>query len=231
MRVSKSIPARMLEIDPKREFGTAVRENRNRLGLSQETLAERANLHRTYISGVEQGVRNLSLESISKLARALEISIAALFPPHRSAADLIEPLEILLVEDSQKDIELTLAAFKEARLHNPVRIVRDGAAALDYFFPVDPNAQTAGAHPALLLLDLQLPKIHGLEVLRRLKADERTRQIHIVVLTSSRSDEQLREALRLGAECWIAKPVDFRNLSAITPQLNLGWTLHSQRAE
>src|SRR5258707_15007713 len=106
----------MRPADVKRQFGAAIRAHRLRLGMSQEALAERAELHRTYITDVERGVRNLSLESISKLARALDLSIGSLFAPaedvpHRAVPRLKKSVNLLLVEDDPKDVELTLRAF------------------------------------------------------------------------------------------------------------------------
>lgn len=224
----------MTAIDVRKEFGAAVRAQRLRLGLSQESLAERAELHRTYVTDVERGARNLSLESISRLARALEVSIGALFPPHPTARSdrklsVGECIDILLVEDDPKDLELALKAFAQAKMTNRMETVRDGAAALDYllcrgrFALREPKTQ-----PHVVLLDLHLPKLNGLEVLRTMRAHESTRATHVVVLTSSRSDAHVREALRLGADAYIVKPVDFNSFSAITPQLNYYWTLLAQ---
>ncbi len=222
--------------DVKKEFGAVVRRERRRLGFSQERLAERAELHRTYVTDIERGARNLSIESISKLAKALDTTIGALFSPvaaHLSAAGAAhgtdgtpDVVDILLVEDDPKDVQLTLEAFKRARLTNRVHVVRDGAEAIDFLFFRGEYAHRAeAARPAMILLDLNLPKVQGLEVLRRVKADEGTRSIPVVVLTVSRDDDQFREALQLGAECCIPKPVDFQSLSTITPQLDFYWTL------
>ncbi len=223
-----------------REFGALVRKHRQRLGMSQETLAERAEMHRTYITSVELGGRNLSLESICKLARALNVSLSALFaqveagpgsgaPASRRAHSVVD---ILLVEDDPRDVELTLAAFIEAGLTNRIHVVRDGAAALDYVFSHGQCAKVWLEAPMpVVLLDLALPKVHGLEVLRRIKADPHTRRIHVIVLTGSREDAHVREALRLGAAAYIVKPVDFRNFSAITPQLDCSWMLLGRSAQ
>jgi CheY-like chemotaxis protein len=218
----------------KKDFGAAVRSERTRLKLSQEDLAERANLHRTYITDIERGARNLSLETICKLATALGLSIEALF----SRAELRQPgeqaaaaqagnlVDVLLVEDNPQDVELTLAAFKQARLTNRVLVVRDGAAALDFVFCRRQYAhRRMENNPHILLLDLNLPKVPGLDVLRRIKADSQTRHIRVVVLTSSRKDEHITQALELGAEAYIVKPVNFQSFSKITPQLSYQWAL------
>ena len=205
------------------------------MGLSQEKLAERADLHRTYICDIENGARNVSLENIDKLARALGISIPTLFlAPEPQKPEPKKPeskrektiVDILLVEDNVDDVELTLHAFKESRFTNHVHVARDGSEALDYLFCQGDYAQRTSAHsPQLILLDLNLPKISGLEVLRRIKVDKRTRTIPVVVLTLSQRNTDMAECRRLGAETYIIKPVDFQRLSQATPRFNLDWVL------
>lgn len=201
-------------------FGATVRRLRFRLGISQEELAERANLHRTYIAGIEGGARNLTLKSIDKLARALQVSVATLLLSSNQLG------EILLVEDNPDDVELTVQSLKKAKLTNPLQIVCDGVEALDYLFC---TGRFSGRHiedrPHLVLLDLDLPKIGGLEVLRRIKADERTRSIPVAVLTATSADHKSAECERAGAHTYIVKPVDFQGLSQATRRLNLSWAL------
>lgn len=214
-------------------FGDSVRGWRNHLGISQEELAERANLHRTYISDVERGARNVSLESIEKLAHALDVSVSTLFPllnGHAGAAGVNgrgrNLVEVLLVEDDLKDVELTLSAFKKARFTNRVHVVNDGAEALDYIFCRGSYVhRTSEKHPHIILLDLNLPKVNGLEVLRRVKAEKTTRMIPVVILTASQNSRDVAECERLGAEAYLAKPVNFQSLIKVTLQLNLNWAL------
>lgn len=219
-------------------FATSVKRWRRHRGLSQEELAERADLHRTYISDVERGARNLSLESIDKLARALEISVPILFADpaaydsvDRGAAGKnelpsTEFVDILLIEDNPDDVELTLQAFKRARFVNSVRVARDGAEALDLFFGKGAFADhIKDARHQIVLLDLNLPKVNGIEVLRRLKADKRTCNISVVVLTISDKDRDISECEKLGAAAFITKPVSFQGLSKVTPELCLVWAL------
>jgi CheY-like chemotaxis protein/DNA-binding XRE family transcriptional regulator len=221
--------------DVQKGFGAEVKRRRIQLGISQEKLAERANLHRTYVSDVEAGKRNPSLASIQRLTLALGASLGAIFASVEDVAktpteiaDTLSPKmgDILLVEDNSKDVELTLAAFKQAKLSNPVRVVYDGAEALDYVFCRGAYARRPKTEPPqVVLLDLHLPKVHGLEVLRRIKADEFTRKIPVVVLTVSQRDDYIREALRLGAQSYIVKPVDFQNFSQSTSKLSFRWAL------
>jgi len=217
--------------DVTKPFGVSVRSWRSRLGISQEELGGRAGLHRTYICDIERGARNVSLESIEKLARALEISIAKLFSyeppsgvPGAASASYEEMVDILFVEDDPSDIEITTEALKG--ISNRVHVVRDGREALDFLFCE--GAYSVRRHlqrPQLILLDLVLPKIDGLEVLRRLKADFHTASIPVVVLTSSERDRDLQVSRRLGAQAYLVKPVGLPNLTRVTPQLSLRWAL------
>jgi len=215
----------MTEADLKVLFGTTIKSKRSQLGMSQEELADRAGLHRTYVSDVERGVRNVSLISIEKLAHALGLSVWRLFE-QASNGKGAEHLEILLVEDDENDVELTLRAFKRARIVNPVHVVHDGTDALDFLFARGLyETRRDKALPGVILLDLKLPKIDGLEVLRRIRQDERTRNIPVVILTSSRHEGDHAECRRLGINSYIVKPVDFRNFSEVTPQLDFDWKL------
>jgi two-component system, response regulator len=215
-------------LDVKHRFGRSVRTWRSRRGISQEELAGRAGLHRTYVSDIERGARNVSLESIEKLARALEVSAATLFG-NNAETGISSPenklVDILFVEDNPDDVRLTLRALQQAKIANRIDVVSDGAQALDYLFGTGGYANRPSNSPELILLDLKLPKVDGLKVLRRIKAEERTRFIPVVVLTASRQDRDIIESQRLGADTYIVKPVDFRNLSEVTPQLSLRWAL------
>lgn len=207
-------------------LGKAIKQHRSALGLSQEELAARAGMHRTYVSEVERGERNPSITSIEKLAQALEISITSLLAPTHSNAGAPEALEILVVEDSPIDVELTRNAFRKAQITNPLHVVNDGEAALDFVFARGAHAERANARlPRLILLDLNLPKKGGLEVLKELKEDPRTQHIPVIILTISEQDEDINECRRLGAETYIVKPVSFQNFSKVTTLLSLSWML------
>ena len=138
-------------------------------------------------------------------------------------------VEILLVEDNPSDIELTLRAFKKNNITNNVHVVRDGAEALDFIFARGEYAdRTMNHQPKVILLDLKLPKVDGLEVLRRIKADERTKLIPVVVLTSSREEQDLTESYKLGVNSYITKPVDFENFAKAVSALGYYWALLNQ---
>jgi two-component system response regulator len=134
------------------------------------------------------------------------------------------PKTILLVEDNPTDEKLTLSAFKQSGIANVVVVVRDGAEALDYMFGMGVHAQRT-AIPSIVLLDLKLPRIDGLEVLRRVRADERTRLVPIVVLTSSKEDEDIVRSYSLGANAYVQKPVDFARFVEAAKTLGLFWLL------
>ena len=135
-------------------------------------------------------------------------------------------VEILLVEDNPNDVELTLRALKENKLANRIQVVEDGAAALDFLFANGAFAQRdAEALPKVVLLDLKLPKVSGLEVLRAIKSDERTKLVPVVVLTSSQEERDIVESYHLGANSYITKPVDFDNFVKSISELGLYWLL------
>jgi two-component system response regulator len=127
---------------------------------------------------------------------------------------------ILLVEDNPDDEALTLRALKKNNILNQVIVVHDGAEALEYL--VGPDA-AANLIPQVILLDLKLPKIDGLEVLRRIRADERTRLLSVIILTSSHEEQDLLNSYNLGANSYIRKPVDFNQFIAAVQQLGLYW--------
>jgi len=135
-------------------------------------------------------------------------------------------VEILLVEDNPHDAELALRALKKQGLANQVQLLQDGAEALDFFFGVDASGERKVNHrPKVILLDLKLPKVDGLEILRRLKADSRTKSIPVVVMTSSQEEQDIVESYRLGVNSYIVKPVDFDKFAQSVADLGLYWLL------
>ena len=135
---------------------------------------------------------------------------------------------VLLVEDNPSDEKLTLRAFRNSNLGNEIVVARDGQEALDLLFATGRHADEPAALPTVVLLDLKLPKVDGLEVLRRIRADERTRLIPVVVLTSSKQDEDLVQSYALGANAYVRKPVDFGAFVDATRSLGLFWLLHNE---
>lgn len=138
-------------------------------------------------------------------------------------------IEILLVEDSPEDMELTCRALKNANLGNHIQIARDGAEALDFIFCEGPHAgRRIEDTPKLILLDLKLPKVDGLEVLQRIKGDPRTKLIPVVVLTSSKEQTDVVKSYSLGVNSYIVKPVNFESFSTAVQELGIYWLLLNQ---
>jgi two-component system response regulator len=138
---------------------------------------------------------------------------------------------ILLVEDNPSDAKLTRLAFETCGLANEMILVSDGAAALDYLFATGAHAgRDANALPTVVLLDLSLPKIDGLEVLRRIRADARTKLLPVVILTASKEEEDLTRGYTLGANAYVRKPVDFAEFASATKTLGLFWLVLNEPA-
>ncbi len=137
-----------------------------------------------------------------------------------------EKRAILLVEDNPDDVELTLRALKQHYVKNQINVVRDGAEALDYLFATGAYAdRDTTTMPAVVILDLKLPKVDGLEVLQRMRADERTKLVPVVILTSSKEEKDMVNGYKFGANSYVRKPVDFNQFSDAVRQLGLYWLL------
>jgi two-component system response regulator len=222
-------------------LGKAVRARRNMLGISQEELGFRSKLHRTYVAHVERGSRNPSLRSIAKLAQALQLPLSTLLsdvqlpsdPPRNSWNREAErawmdqhQVEILLAEDDANDAELAIHTLKTCNVTNRIHLARDGSEALAFIFCTGIYAnRRMDLGPRVLLLDLGLPTVGGLEVLRRVRSDLRTRMMPVIVLTASRLEKDLTECRKLGVKDYIVKPIDFKQFSVTAPRLGLHWLL------
>jgi two-component system, response regulator len=138
-------------------------------------------------------------------------------------------IEILLIEDNPDEAELTIRSLKKHNLANKLMHVDDGAEALDLIFPANPSAESDfHFNPKLIVLDLKLPKVAGLEILRRLKEDERTKMIPVVVLTSSKEEQDVLESYKLGVNGYIVKPVNFETFARAISDLGLFWLIRNQ---
>jgi two-component system, response regulator len=137
-------------------------------------------------------------------------------------------VEILLVEDNPNDVALALHAFKKSNLTNRIQVVRDGAEALEFLFRTGQFEGRSNGTPKVVLLDLKLPKVDGLEVLQRLRANPATKQLPVVILTSSREERDIVESYNLGVNSYIVKPVDFEQFTEVVRQLGFYWALLNQ---
>ena len=136
---------------------------------------------------------------------------------------------ILLAEDNPDDVTLTLRAFEKKKILNPVVVAHDGVEALDYLFATNAHAgRDTSVMPSLILLDLKMPRMDGLEVLKRVRADERTRRIPVVVLTSSKEEQDLVSSYDLGANSYIRKPVDFEKFVEAAGVLGMYWLMWNE---
>jgi len=135
------------------------------------------------------------------------------------------PVEILLVEDNPYDVELTLRAIKQYNIANNICTVRDGAEALEFIFCTGVYAQRDFSAPKLILLDLKLPKLDGVEVLQRIKADQRTQRIPVVALTTSNAERDVKECYQLGINSYIVKSLDFKQFAEAIRQVGLYWLI------
>jgi two-component system, response regulator len=137
-----------------------------------------------------------------------------------------QDIELVLVEDDPEDVELTLMALKHEHIYNRVHVARDGEEALDYFLCRGPYAdRDPNGRPKLVLLDLKLPKVDGLEVLRALRSEIRTRYLPVVVMTSSKLEEDMIKSYRLGVNSYIQKPVDFEQFQRVVRSLGYYWLI------
>lgn len=141
---------------------------------------------------------------------------------------MIDTGRILLVEDSEPDVELTLSALGEHNLANEVVVVRDGEQALDYLYCRGPYAGRVSGNPVVILLDIKLPKVDGLEVLQQLRGDEAFKRTPVVMLTSSREERDIVRSYNLGVNAYVVKPVEFQSFVQAIRELGLFWAVINQ---
>ncbi len=135
-------------------------------------------------------------------------------------------IDILIIEDNKNDLELTIRALKKNNIANNIHVIPDGAEALDYFFATGKYTdRNISRIPKMVILDLKLPKVDGLEILRKIKSDERTKTIPVVILTSSKEESDIVQGYKLGANSFIVKPVDFDKFMTTVRDLGMYWLL------
>lgn len=192
-------------------------------------------MHRTYIADIERGVRNVTLRSIRQLSEALQVPVETLFARANQVGSgkgatgrSNGAAEILVIEDNPSDAELIRRLFDRVALVNPCKVINSGAEAIDYL--CGKGRYTKPASPRLILLDLSLPGVSGIEVLRRIRGDARSKTLPVIVLTVSRNSRDIVECGRLGVSSYIVKPVTFESLSRLTPKLQLHWALLNSKS-
>jgi CheY-like chemotaxis protein len=136
-----------------------------------------------------------------------------------------DEVEIVIVEDNPNDAELLVRAFKRHGVANQIVLLKDGVEAMDFLFSEGAYADRPHNNPKVMILDLKLPKVNGIEVLRRIKADERTKTVPVVVLTSSREDRDLKDAYESGVNSYVTKPIKFDEFSKVVSDLKMYWLL------
>lgn len=134
-------------------------------------------------------------------------------------------IDIVIVEDNPADAELLMRVFKKHNVANKIIVLKDGAEAIDFFFSPDKSAESADVRPMVVILDLKLPKVNGIEVLRRLKSDEQTRKLPVVVLTSSREERDLNESYGYGVNSYVTKPIKFEEFAKVVSEMEMYWLL------
>jgi two-component system response regulator len=144
---------------------------------------------------------------------------------YRRALDHMEPVDILLVEDSQTDGEIALRALKKARISNSIFWVKDGTEALEYLYCTNAYEGRIGGNPRLIFLDMRMPKLSGIEVLRRIKGDRKFAGVPVVMMTCSTEEPDVAECYALGVNSYIVKPVDFTKFAAAVVQAGMYWTV------
>ena len=143
-----------------------------------------------------------------------------------SGAAKQQQVEILLIEDNPDDVSLTLSALKKGKVSNKVHVLKDGSEALDFIFGQGAYAhRREGEHVQLILLDLNLPKIHGLDVLRKIKTDERTKSIPVIIMTASQEERGVMQSYKLGAQGCVVKPFELPKFVEAVSELRLSWLL------
>lgn len=183
----------------------AVRNRRIELGLSQAQLAERAELHRTYISEVERGTQNLTIETMARLADALDTSIMSLMEAANLAGQVhANPLEILLAEDNEADVHLVERSLAAINVSTRLHVVMDGQEVMEFLERRGKHVEAPS--PDLILLDLNLPRKSGHEILAELKSSTEFKHLPIVILTTSNSSMDLSKSYELHANTYVTKP-------------------------
>lgn len=222
-------------------FGLVVKELRRERSMSQEELANRSDLHRTYITDIEHGSRNVSIKNIIKIANAMSVSLHDLFSRverySQSGLKLVTqnqpvekhyhrpPVEILLVEDDQSYVELTLHELQKAKISNLIHVVRNGEEALQFLFGFNPAKNEEEHSPKVILLDLYIPLIDGFDLLEHIRKNKKTKDIPVVIITSSTSEIDKERCRQLGIEDYLTKPINIVQFEEVMNRLGFHWLI------
>ncbi|MEW5798330.1 MAG: helix-turn-helix domain-containing protein [Bacteroidota bacterium] len=211
-------------------FGLVVKELRRKKQLSQEELANRCSLHRTYITDIEHGTRNVSLKNISKIAHALGESLHDVFASveryahpnaygSRLTTSMQSPIKLLLIESDQRFAGQAVEELQRGAIDNALYVVRSGEEAIKFLFPAKTEENKNTNIPNVILLDVHPPNISGLEVLERIRKEKTTKDIPVVVMTSSAADTEKEPYRILGVEEYLTKPLNIESLTAVMHRL------------
>ena len=210
-------------------LGSIVRDRRRQMGLTQDELAHLSRLDEEQLSQIEHGAASVTLRSIVSLADTLHVTVGNLLarsrdfdePPHPVGQAPAAKQEILMVEDSPTDAVLTERTLRRTGITTPLWVVPSAEEAMEYLFGNGRYTRHGPTRPQLILLDLNLPRMSGLEFLRGVKGFPSTLHIPVVILTASRSDQMIEECGRLGAESFVIKPLGIGSVVRATPNLSL----------
>ncbi len=184
-----------------------IRQRREELGLSQTSLAEKSGLHRTYINNIERGSKNISIESLKKIADSLSTTVSDLMSQaEESSAGSENPIKILLVEDNPADVFMFKRCVKKSSLDTTVNVIDSGTRAEEYIKTLPES--TSEDHPDIVFLDLNLPGRTGHELLRDIKSNEFLRHIPVIILTTSANPKDVRKSFGEFSNSFLTKPVD-----------------------
>lgn len=183
-----------------------LKARRVQLGLSQSEVGSRAGLHRTYVSEVERGAQNITIETLWRLAEALETTVLLLIEDATIAIRASDPIEVLLIEDNAADIHMVKRTLQASKISSNLTVLSDGKDALDYLNRKGAYADAKA--PDLILLDLHLPRKNGYEILKEIRGDNRLKPIPVVILTNSETDTDITKSYEMHANTFITKPLN-----------------------
>lgn len=199
-----------------------IRQRREELGLSQTSLAEKSGLHRTYINNIERGSKNISIDSLKKIADSLSTTVSDLMSQaEESSTESGNPIKILLVEDNPADVFMFKRCVKKSSLDTTVNVIDTGTRAEEYIANLP--QESSEEHPDIVFLDLNLPGKNGLELLKDIKSNELLRHIPVIILTTSANPKDVRKSFGQYTNSFLTKPVDPKEYEKAIHNVLLYW--------